>query len=320
MARHLTLLSGSANKELAEKVAAKLGKKLTPIEIKRFNDGEIYVRVLESVRGHDVFVIQPTSPPANDNLMELLIIVDALKRASARQVTVVIPYYGYARQDRKATSREPITARLVADLLEKAGISRIVTFDLHVDQIQGFFNVPMDHLAAMPILAKAIIEKKLSDIVVVSPDVGGATRARRLGKVLNSEIAIIDKRRPKHGESHIINIIGEVEGKTAILLDDIIDTAGTIANAAVALKEKGVKEVYICATHPILSNNAVERLSKHEIKEIIVTDTIQIPKEKKIDKIKVVSLAPFIAELIHSIFEGEPMGEIVRKKREELKH
>lgn len=320
MKKHLTLLRGSANPKLAERISRSLGVELTPVEIKRFNDGETYVRIGKSVRGCHVFVIQPTSPPVNDNLMELLIIVDALKRASAKEITAVIPYYGYARQDRKATSREPITARLVATLMEAAGINRVVTFDLHVDQIQGFFNIPVDNLVAMPILAKSIIDKKLDNLVIVAPDVGGATRARRLAKTLYADMAIIDKRRPAHGESKIMHVIGKVKGKNAILIDDIIDTAGTVAAAASELKKKGVKDVYICATHALLSKEAVKKLSNEDIKEVIVTDTIMLPQEKTLPKIKIVSLAPFIAELINCVYEGEPMGIIVEGKYEKVRN
>lgn len=319
MKKHITLLSGSSNPELAEKISKNLGIELTPVDIKRFNDGETYVRVEKSVRGSHVFIIQSTSPPVNDKLMELLILIDALKRASAKEITAIIPYYGYSRQDRKAASREPITAKLVASMIEKAGANRVVCFDLHVDQIQGFFNIPVDNLSGMPIIAKSLIDKKLKDVVIVSPDVGGATRARRLAKALDTDMAIIDKRRPAHGKSEIMNIIGEVEGKNAILIDDIIDTAGTISNAASAIKKKGAKDVYICATHAILSKEAIKKLSNEDIKEVIVTDSIKIPEEKKIPKIKVVSLAPFISELINCIFEGEPMGVIVEKKQREVK-
>lgn len=319
MKKHITLLSGTANHELATQISKSVGVPLTPVETKRFNDGETYVRIGKSVRGSHVFVIQATSPPVNDNLMELLIIIDALKRASAKEITVIVPYYGYSRQDRKATSREPITSKLVANLMESAGIDRIVTFDLHVDQIQGFFNVPVDNLVAMPILAKSLVAKNIKDIVVVAPDVGGATRARRLAKALDADIAIIDKRRPKHGESEIMNVIGEIEGKNAILIDDIIDTAGTISNAATALKKNGAGDVYICATHALLSKDAITKLENKDIKEVLVTDTIKIPEEKMIDKIKVVSLAPFISELINCIFEGQPMGVIVEGKHKNIK-
>ncbi len=318
MKKHITLLSGSANPALAQKVSESMGIELTPVEIKNFNDGETYVRISKSVRGSHVFVIQPTSSPANDNLMELLIIVDALKRASAKEITAVIPYYGYGRQDRKATSREPITAKLVADLIETAGVDRVVTFDLHVDQIQGFFNIPVDNLEAMPILAESIQGRKLKDIVVVAPDAGGTTRARRLAKLLYADLAVIDKRRPAHGESKITYLIGEVKDKTAILIDDIIDTAGTISSAATELKKRGAKEVYICATHPIFSGEALKKLASKDVKEVIVTDSIII--DKKIDKkIKVVSLAPFLSELITSIYEGEAMGVIVKGKYDKAK-
>jgi ribose-phosphate pyrophosphokinase len=311
MRKHLTLLSGSAHPDLAMQISRHINVALTPVEIKRFNDGETYVRVTKSVRGSHVFIIQPTSPPVNDNLIELLLIVDALKRASAKEITAVIPYFGYARQDRKAVSREPISAKLVADMLEVAGVDRVVTFDLHVDQIQGFFNIPVDNLAAMPILAKAILEKNLKNIVVVSPDAGGIKRTRRLAKALYCDMAMIDKRRPAHGEAKIMHLLGDVEGKTAILIDDIIDTAGTITNAAIELKKRGAKEVYICATHAILSKDAIKKLNIEEITKILITDSIKLSDEKKIDKIQIVPLASFIAELINCIFEGEPMGIIV---------
>ncbi|MBR9699179.1 ribose-phosphate pyrophosphokinase [Candidatus Woesearchaeota archaeon] len=316
MDKHLTVLSGTANRELAERVSKSLGTDLTTVDIKRFNDGETYVKIQKSVRGCHVFIIQPTSPPVNDNLMELLIIVDALKRASAKEITAVIPYYGYSRQDRKATSREPITARLVAGLLEQAGVNRVVSFDLHVDQIQGFFDIPVDNLEAMPVLAKSIKERKLKDMVVVAPDVGSAVRARRWAKSLQTDMAIIDKRRIAHGESQVMNLIGEVKGKTAIIIDDIIDTAGTISTASTELMKQGAKEVYICATHGIFSKEAMKKLANKDIKEVIVTDTL--PHKDMIDKIKTVSLAPFIAELITSIFDGEPMGIIVQGKHAQI--
>ncbi|MBD3164613.1 ribose-phosphate diphosphokinase [Candidatus Woesearchaeota archaeon] len=319
MKRHLTLLVGTASKKLGEKVATHLNEELTPINVKSFNDGETYIRINKSVRGSHVFVIQSTSPPVNDSLMELLITVDALKRASAKEITAVIPYFGYARQDRKSTSREPITAKLAANLLESAGVNRVVTFDLHVDQIQGFFNIPVDNLGAMPILARPIIEKKLKNAIIVSPDVGGAKRARRFAELLGVDMAIIDKRRTEHGKSEIMNLIGEVKGKTAILIDDIIDTAGTISNAASELAKRGAKDVYICATHALFSKDAVEKLGNKDIKEIIITDTIELPKEKITEKIKAVSLSKFLAELIDCIFEGSPMGVIVEGKKEGIK-
>lgn len=314
MKQKLILISGTSNPQIANDIAKNLGVKLAQTTIKRFNDGETYVRINESVRGSSVFVIQSTSNPVNDNLMELLITIDALKRASAREITAVIPYYGYSRQDRKSTSREPITAKMVASMLEAAGANRVVTVDLHVDQIQGFFNIPSDNLTAIPILAKAIAEKKLKNLVVVAPDAGSATRVRRLADLLLVDLAIINKRRQAHGESKVMELIGDVKGKNAILLDDMIDTGGTIANAAAELKKQGAKDVYICATHPIFSKDAVKKLDSKYIKEVMVTDTIKIPKSKQIPKIKVVSMAPFISELINCIFHGTPMGVVVEEK------
>lgn len=314
MQNNLILISGTANQELAKNIAKNLGVKIASVIIKRFNDGETYSRINESVRGSRVFIIQPTSNPVNDNLMELLIMIDALKRASAGEITAVIPYYGYSRQDRKSISREPITAKLVASMLEAAGADRIVTIDLHVDQIQGFFNIPSDNLTAIPILAKAIADKNLNNIVVVAPDAGSATRVRRLADLLLSDVAIINKRRTAHGRSKVMELIGHVKGKNAILFDDIIDTGGTIANAAAELKKKGAEDVYICATHPVFSKNAIKNLDSKYIKEVIVTDTIRLPKNKQIPKIKVVSVAPFLAEIINCIFQGEPMGVVVQKR------
>lgn len=304
----LKLISGSANKKLAEEISSYLNVPLTPVEIKKFKDGEIYCHVKKSVRGSNIFLVQPLSPPVNENLMELLILVDTLKRASAKEITAVISYYGYARQDRKAEPREPISAKLVANLLTKAGVNRVVTFDLHADQIQGFFDIPLDNLGALLLIANYLLDKKLDDVVIVSPDAGGTTRARELGKLLNASLAIIDKRRPAHGEAKVMHIIGEVKGKTAILVDDLIDTAGTITKAAEALLEKGAKEIYVCATHAIFSEPAIERLKNKAIKEIIVTNTIDIPKKKLIKKIKVISLAQLLAESIKRIHEGTPMG------------
>ncbi|MFH1187928.1 MAG: ribose-phosphate pyrophosphokinase [bacterium] len=319
MNQKLILISGTSNPQLAGDIAKNLGVELTPTTIKQFNDGETYARINESVRGSSVFIIQSTSTPVNDNLMELLITIDALKRASAGEITAVIPYYGYSRQDRKSTSREPITAKLAASMLETAGADRVVTIDLHVDQIQGFFNVPSDNLTAMPILAKAIAEKKLKDVVVVAPDAGSATRARRLADLLLADIAIINKRRTAHGESKVMELIGDVKNKNVILLDDMIDTGGTIANAAAELKKQGANDVYICATHAIFSKDAVQKLDSEDIKEVIVTDTIEIPKPKQIPKIKIVSIAPFVSEIINCIFRGDPMGVIVEDKYNSVK-
>ncbi len=308
MSKKISLLAGTANLELAKEISSDLKIPLIPIETKHFNDGEIYVHIEKSIRGSNVFIIQPTSPPVNENLMQLLLIVDACKRASAKEINVIIPYYGYSRQDRKNTPREPISAKLVANLIETAGADRVVTFDLHVDQIQGFFNIPVDNLEAISLIADYILDKKLKDIVVVAPDVGGARRARKLAKILDTNIAIIDKRRPEHGVAEIMNIIGKVKDKNAILIDDIIDSAGTITGAAKALKEKGVKDIYIAATHAILSGPAIERLEDGSIKEVIITNTIDIPKEKRLNKLKIISLAKLLADSINKIYEGTPMG------------
>ncbi|MBU0629000.1 MAG: ribose-phosphate pyrophosphokinase [Nanoarchaeota archaeon] len=313
MSNEISLIAGTANIELAKEIASHLNIPLTPIEIKHFNDGEIYLHIEKSVRGSSVFIIQPTSTPVNENLMQLLLITDACKRASAKEITAVIPYYGYSRQDRKALPREPISAKLVANLIESAGADRVVTFDLHVDQIQGFFNIPVDNLEAISLIADNILSKNIKDIVVVAPDVGGARRARRLAKILDTNIAIIDKRRPEHGVAEIMNIIGEVKGKNAILIDDMIDSAGTITGAAKALKEKGANDIYIVATHAILSGNAIEKLKDSSIKEVIVTNTIDIPKEKRFNSLKIISLAHLLADSITKIYEGTPMGVLFDK-------
>ncbi|MBS3114831.1 ribose-phosphate pyrophosphokinase [Candidatus Woesearchaeota archaeon] len=315
---HFKLISGTANKKLAEEVAKILKVPLTPVEIKRFHDGEIYCRVLESVRGCDVYVIQPTSPDASLNLMELLILVDALKRSSPDKITAVIPYYGYCRQDKKTKPREPITAKLVANMIETAGVDRVIMFDLHVAQVQGFFDIPSDNLDVIPLFADYIANKKLKDIVVVSPDAGGAARARSFGKVLNAPIAIIDKRRPEQNVAQVENVIGDVKGKTAFLVDDIIDTAGSITEAANILLKFGAKEAYALATHGVLSNPAIENINKSKIKEVVVTNTIDIPKEKLISKIKVISIAPLLAETIKRTHEGLPMGVIYEEMYKKL--
>lgn len=313
------LIAGNANKSLALEVAKHLNVKLTPVDIHKFNDGEIYVRILESVRGCNVFIIQPTSTDANLHLMELLIMVDALKRASPKRITAVIPYFGYSRQDRKTKPREPITAKLVAKLLEAAGVDRVMTFDLHVPQVQGFFDIPSDNLDLIPIHAECILNKKLKDIVIVAPDVGSAARARALARVIHAPIAIVDKRRPEQGIAKVENIIGDVKNKTAILVDDIIDTAGTITESASMLKKYGAKDIYVLATHPVLSGPAIKRLQKAPIKEIFVTNTIEIPKQKKIKKIKVISIAPLLSETIKRAHEGTPMGIVYEKLYDKLK-
>jgi len=315
----LRIISGSANRSLAEEVAKRLNVKLTPTEIKCFADGEIYVRILESVRGADVFVIQPTSPDSNLNLMELLITVDALKRSSPQRITAVIPYYGYCRQDRKNKPREPISAKLVAKLIETAGVNRVITFDLHVSQVQGFFDIHSDNLDLVPLYVEHILSKKLKHIVFVAPDVGGTSRARAVAKIMHAPIAIIDKRRSEDTNKPIIeNVIGDVKGKTCIMVDDIIDTAGTITEAVSLLKRKGSKEVYVYATHAVLSGNAIEKLENSEIKEIIFTNTIELPKEKQIKKMKIISIAPFLSESIKRAHEGTSMGVVYESMYKKL--
>lgn len=307
---HFKLVPGTANRKLAEEIAKMLKVPLSPVEIKRFHDGEIYCRVMESVRGADVYVIQPTSPDASLNLMELLIMVDAIRRSSPDKITAVIPYYGYCRQDKKTKPREPITAKLVANLLETAGVNRVMMFDLHVAQVQGFFDIPSDNLDVIPVFADYILDKKLKDIVIVSPDAGGASRARAFGKVLNAPIAIVDKRRPEPNVARVENVIGDVKGKTALLVDDIIDTAGTTTEAAKILLKFGAKEVYSFATHAVLSQDAIEKIKNSPIKELVVTNTIEIPQEKMISKLKVISIAPLLSETIKRTHEGLPMGVV----------
>ena len=306
----IKILAGNSSKELAKKIADYIGVPMADCEVGTFSDGETCVNIDETVRGCDVFVVQSTNSPVNDNLMELLILIDALKRASAGRITAVIPYYGYARQDRKAKARDPITAKLVANLITAAGADRILTMDLHAAQIQGYFDIPLDHLLGGTILADYFNEKGIEDLVVVSPDLGSVTRSRKFANSLEGEvpIAIIDKRRPKANVCEVMNIIGDVQGKNVILLDDMIDTAGTIVNAANALKKFGAKQVYACCTHGVLSGPAIERISNSEISELIVLDTIQLPEEKKIDKIKVKTVAPLFGDAIKKIFANESVS------------
>jgi ribose-phosphate pyrophosphokinase len=294
----MKIFSGNANKPLASKVVDYIGMRLSDCEIGRFADGEINVKIGETVRGHDTFIIQPTCPPVNENLMELLIMIDALKRASANSIAVVLPYYGYARQDRKAKGRDPITAKLVANLLTIAGATRVMTVDLHSEQIQGFFDIPLDNLLSFPIFTKILREDKIieDDFVVVSPDVGGVKRARQFAERLGGPLAILDKRRPKDNVAEILNIIGEVDGKTAIIVDDIVDTARSLVNSASALVEKGAKRVIACITHPVLSDNAVERIEESVIERIYISDSIY--QSNLPEKFKVVSLAPLLGEAI----------------------
>lgn len=300
--KRLRIFTGNANPALATEIAKYMGLTVGEAFVGRFNNGEIQVNIDESVRGTDVFVIQPTSDPANDNIMELLIMVDAFRRASARHITAVIPYYGYARQDRKTRGREPISAKLVANLLTTAGVTRVVTMDLHAGQIQGFFDIPVDHLPGVPILAEYFAAKKLEDLIVVSPDLGGVTRARALADRLHAPIAIIEKRRPAPGVAEVMNLIGSVEGKTAVIVDDIVDTAGSLTEGAKALQRFGAKEVYACCTHAVLSHPAVDRVEASNIKELIVTNTIPVPEHKRTSKIKILSVAPLLAEAIIRIY------------------
>ena len=304
------VFTGNAHNELSEEIASLMGKPIGKSVVSCFSDGEISVSLMETVRGLDCFIVQPTCDPVNNNLMELLIMIDAMKRASAGRINVVLPYYGYARQDRKAKARDPITAKLVANIIVAAGADRLLTMDLHAPQIQGYFDIPVDHLLGMPILVKYFQKKKLDDIVIVSPDHGSVSRARTMAHPFECPIAIIDKRRSKPNQSEIMHVIGEIEGKTAILVDDMIDTGGTITAAANVLTEMGSKEVYACATHPVLSGKAIERIESSSIKEAILLNTIPIPKEKQIDKIKVLSVAPLFAEAMQRIFTNDSISKL----------
>ena len=307
----LRIFTGNANPDLAREIAAYLGTTVGDSVVNRFNNGEIQVMINESVRGKDIFIVQPTCGPiVNDNVMELLIMADAFKRASANHITAVIPYYGYARQDRKARGREPITAKLMADLLETAGITRVVTIDLHAAQIQGFFNIPFDHMPGGPLLAEYIKEKKLDNMVVVSPDLGGVSRARGFAEMLNAPMAIIDKRRPEPGVAEVMNLIGNVEGKNCIMVDDMVDTAGSLTEGARALKKFGANEIYACCTHPILTDPALSRIAQSDITELVVTNTIPLAPSKKHPKIKVLSIAPILAETILRIYNDWSVSQL----------
>lgn len=309
----LRLFSGSANVPLAQEVARYLGMDLGPMVRKQFADGELYIQIQESIRGCDVYLIQPTCQPVNAHLMELLIMVDACRRASARQITAVIPYYGYARADRKTAGRESITAKLVANLITEAGASRVLAMDLHSAQIQGYFDIPFDHVYGSPVLLDYLASKRLSDIVVVSPDVGGVARARAFAKKLNdAPLAIIDKRRQAHNVAEVMNVIGDVKGKTAVLVDDIIDTAGTICEGARILRQEGARQVYACATHAVFSPPAVERLSSGIFEEIIVTNTIPVSEEKRFAQLTVLSVANLLGETIWRIHEDSSVSSMFR--------
>lgn len=310
--KDVKIFAGNSNKDLAAKIAKELDLSVGNAEVGMFSDGEISVNIYETVRGSDVFIVQSTSNPVNDNLMELLIMIDAFKRASASRITAVIPYFGYARQDRKSKARDPISAKLVADLITAAGADRLLTMDLHAAQIQGFFNIPVDHLLGGTSLAQYYLEKfpNREDLVVVSPDLGSVTRARNFASKLDVPIAIIDKRRPKPNVSEVMNIIGDIKDKKVILVDDMIDTAGTITNGATALAERGAKEVYACCTHGVLSGPAMERIAACPIRELVTLDTIALPETKKIDKIKTLSVAPLFAEAIRRIYCDGSVSEL----------
>ncbi|MBP6746692.1 ribose-phosphate pyrophosphokinase [bacterium] len=307
----LKILAGTANPELAKEVADHLGLPLTPIKIKPFSDGEIYVQLQESVRGMDCFIIQPTCTPVNENLMELLILIDALKRASAGRITVVMPYYGYGRQDRKAAGREAITAKLIADLLTTAGAQRVVALDLHAPQIMGFFNILVDHLYASPVLLKYVRDLNLSDMVLVSPDVGGVSRTRAFAKKLDdAPIAIIDKRRTKHNVAEVMSVVGDVRGRTAIMVDDMVDTAGTLVKGAELLIKEGATRVFACATHAVLSGPANERLEESPIEQLIVTNSIPHDMTHMSKKIVALSVAELLGEAIWRIHDDSSVSEM----------
>lgn len=309
----LRLFSGSANISLAQEVARYLGMDLGPMVRKRFADGEIYIQIQESIRGCDVYLIQPSCCPVNDHLMELLIMIDACRRASARQITAVIPYYGYARADRKTAGRESITAKLVANLITEAGANRILAMDLHSAQIQGYFDIPFDHVYGSPVVLDYLLSKGLSDIVVVSPDVGGVARARAFAKKLDdAPLAIIDKRRQAHNVAEVMNLIGDVAGKTAVLVDDMIDTAGTICEGARLLRKEGARQVYACATHAVFSPPAVERLSAGLFEEVIVTNTIPVSEEKQFRQLTTLSVANLLGETIWRIHEDSSVSSMFR--------
>lgn len=312
--KDIKIFTANSNPKVAEEIAQQLGLPLGESEVVTFSDGEVSVSIKESVRGSDVFVVQSTSSPVNDHMMELLIMIDAFKRASAGRITAVIPYMGYARQDRKAKARDPISAKLVADLISVAGADRILSMDLHCPQIQGFFNIPVDHLLGVPILAPFFVEKFKDckdDVMVVSPDLGSVTRARNFAQRLGVPFAIVDKRRQKANVCEVMNIIGDVKDKTVVLVDDMIDTAGTLCNAAKAILDiGGAKEVYACATHGVLSGPAIERIQNSVIKELVLLDTIALPEEKQIDKITIMPCAPVFAQAIRRIYDDRPVSPL----------
>jgi ribose-phosphate pyrophosphokinase len=305
----LKIFTGNANPALAKEICGCLGVPVGAATVGRFSDGEIQLRILENVRGADTYIVQPTSPPVNDNAMELLIMVDALCRSSARRITVVLPYYGYGRQDRKAEPRVPITAKLMANLITAAGADRVLSMDLHAGQIQGFFDIPVDHLYAMPVFLDYIRKKNLEDLVIVSPDAGGVERARAFAKRLDADLAIVDKRRPRANVADVMNVIGDVKGKTAILLDDMVDTAGTLCKDAEALKEFGAKRILAACSHGVLSGPAVERLNGSPIEELMISNSIPL-NGKATSKVTVLSVAPLLAEAIKRIHQDESVSQL----------
>ena len=310
MAYELKLVTGNANRPLAEEIAQALHVPLSDAEVSRFSDGEVFVQINENVRGADVFVIQPTCPPVNDNLMELLVMTDALKRASAHRITAVLPYYGYARQDRKAQPRVPITAKLVADLLEAAGVDRVLALDLHAGQIQGFFNVPVDHLFAAPVMIDYLGKKDLQDAVIVSPDAGGVERARAIAKRLNAGLAIIDKRREGPNVAVVMHLIGDVRNRDVIVIDDMIDTAGTLIQGVSALERGGARRILACGVHPVLSGPALDRIKSSALEEVVVTNSIPVSDDKRAARVTVLSVAPLLGEAIRRIHDEESVSTL----------
>ncbi len=313
MNNKITIFALSASQELAAKIARELDCEVGKSKVNHFADGEILVEIDESVRGKDVFIVQSTSNPVTENLMEILVLADALKRASAKEITAVIPYFGYARQDRKAKPRQPITSKLIADLLTVAGVNRVVTVDLHAAQIQGFFNIPVDEMQALPLLATYFYNKSMEDICIVSPDHGGATRARKLAVLLDAPVAIIDKRRPKPNVAEIMGVLGDIEGKNCIVIDDMIDTGGTIVAGIEMLKKKGAKSVSIACTHPVFSGEAVTRLQNSVADEVVVTDTIKLNEDKLFPKLRIVSVAGLLAQTIENIENCLPISDVFKK-------
>tara|TARA_Y100001978_G_scaffold200803_1_gene217818 strand:+ start:264 stop:1196 length:933 start_codon:yes stop_codon:yes gene_type:complete len=310
----MKLLTGNSNKNLSQKISKFLKNRLVNSSIRKFSDGEIYIEINENIRGNSIFVIQSVSSPANDNLMELLLCIDALKRSSAKNITAVIPYFGYARQDRKVVPRTSISAKLVSNLIAKAGADRVVTVDLHAGQIQGFFDIPVDNLFATPIFARHVKKKiKTKNLICIAPDVGGTERARALGKLLNVGLAIVDKRRPKAGQSQVMNIIGDVRGKTCIIVDDIIDSGGTIVNAAAALKKRGAKDVHVYVTHGVLSGGAENKIKKSNVKNLVITDTIDnAAKVKNIKNIEVLTISNLVGEAIKRISNSTSVSDLFK--------